>query len=105
MTALIYCSFPDEGSALEAGRVLLDEGLAACINVGSPIRSVFVWQGLVEEGVEVAAVLKTQSSLLGRAIARLEDLHPYDSPAILGWHCEAAGSATQAWLAELRPGE
>lgn len=103
MTALIYCPFPDEDSALAIGRRLVDEGLVACINVGGAIRSVFFWQGGVEEGREVAAILKTDSSLLDRAVARLEALHPYDSPAIAGWHCDAAGSATQAWLGAMRP--
>uniref|UniRef100_UPI0012641DE2 divalent cation tolerance protein CutA n=1 Tax=Segeticoccus rhizosphaerae TaxID=1104777 RepID=UPI0012641DE2 len=66
-------------------------------------RSVFAWQGEVGEGIEVAALLKTGGALLKQAIARLEDLHPYDAPAILGWHCDAAGNATKAWLGNLGP--
>lgn len=105
MTALIYCPFPDEECALAIGRTLIDEKLIACINVGGAIRSLFCWQGKASAGEEIATILKTDRALLEPAIARLEDLHPYDAPAILGWQCDAAGKATQAWLGELDPPE
>ena len=101
MTALIYCPFPDEEVALRIGRTLVEEGLVGCINVGASIRSIFAWQGEIGESTEVAALLKTDRSQLDLAIARLEDLHPYESPAILGWHCDAAGNATKAWLGDV----
>lgn len=101
MTALIYCPFPDRESAEAAGRALLDEKLIGCINIGEGIRSLFDWAGERGEGEEVPVLLKTDARLLDSAVARLEDLHPYDAPAITGWHCDAAGSATQAWLGEL----
>ncbi|MBX7501283.1 divalent-cation tolerance protein CutA [Qipengyuania mesophila] len=98
MTALIYCPFPDAASAETIGRTLIDERLIACINIGGPVRSIFAWKGAVDEGEEVPCLLKTTARLLERAIARLEVLHPYEAPAITGWHCDAAGAATQAWL-------
>lgn len=101
MTALIYCPFPDRESAETAGRTLLDEKLIGCINIGGAIRSFFDWSGERGEGEEVPALLKTDARLLDSAVARLEDLHPYDAPAIMGWRCDVAGSATQAWLGEL----
>lgn len=101
MTALIYCPFPDAASAEVAGRGLIEEGLVGCINIGAPIRSIFAWKGKVDEGTEVPCLLKTDGTLLERAIARLEDLHPYEAPAIMGWHCDVAGAATQAWLGAL----
>lgn len=105
MTALIYCPFPDEECALETGRTLLEERLIACLNVGGGVRSLFLWEDRIDEGREVAAILKTDSSLLDAAITRLQHLHPFESPAILGWHCDAAGSATRAWLGDLRPAD
>jgi periplasmic divalent cation tolerance protein len=103
VTALVYCPFPDTQSAEQVGAVLLDEGLIGCINIGASIRSLFAWQGERGEGEEIPALLKTDAMLLERAIARLEALHPYDAPAIMGWRCDAAGSATQAWLGGLMP--
>lgn len=101
MSALIYCPFPDRESAERVGAQLLDEKLIGCINLGGGIHSLFVWNGENGSGEEVPALLKTHASLLKLAIARLEDLHPYDAPAILGWPCHA-GEATEEWLAGLR---
>ena len=103
MTALIYCAFPDRETAEKIGSTLLDEGLIGCINIGGPIRSLFAWDGERGEGTEVPSLLKTNARLLDKAVARLESLHPYDAPAILGWNCDAAGAATHAWLDGIGP--
>ena len=103
MTALIYCPFPNEDSAKEIGRALIEEGLLGCINVGPSIHSLFFWNSKIGESEEIPALLKTDKSLLQQAISRLEVLHPYDTPAILGWPC-VAGSATTDWLGQLGSG-
>jgi len=56
---------------------------------------------VVDEGEEVPGLLKTSAGKLDQAIARLESLHPYDAPAIVGWHCDAAGVAAREWLEAL----
>ena len=101
MTALIYCPFPDATSAEAVGRTLLEERLVGCINIGAPIRSIFAWEGVVDESAEVPCLLKTSAARLERAVARLESLHPYEAPAIMGWRCDVAGAATQGWLGAL----
>lgn len=101
MTALVWCPCPDEETALALARQLVEEGLAACGNALGPMRSVFVWQGAVDEARETGLLLKTDARLLDRAVARLEEIHPYDEPAVLGWRCDAAGQAAAAWLGAL----
>ena len=103
MSALIYCPFPDAETARTVGKRLLDEGLVGCVNIGGSIRSLFEWNGERGEGVECPALFKTNQALLEQAITRLEDLHPYDAPAIMGWPC-VGGRATQSWLAGLNGG-
>ncbi|MBA4763936.1 divalent-cation tolerance protein CutA [Qipengyuania huizhouensis] len=103
MSALIYCPFPDTQSARKIGEQLLDEGLIGCINVGGPIQSLFIWGGEKGEGEEYPALLKTDEDLLELAISRLEELHPYDAPAVLGWQC-VAGKAAESWLRNLGGG-
>ena len=100
MSALIYCPFPDRESADAVATLLLDEGLIGCVNVGPAISALFQWNGERGAGEEIPALFKTHADLLERAIARLEDLHPYEAPAILGWPCIAGGAANR-WLAGL----
>ena len=103
MSALIYCPFPDAESAEAVARSLMAEGLVACLNLGGAMRSVFAWNGEIQTGDEVPAVFKTDARLLDAAVARLETLHPYDAPAVMGWRCESVGAATRDWLAALGP--
>jgi len=96
--ALIWCPFPDLDAAKTIAKSLLDEGHVACANIIPEIASLFVWKGERGEDTEEAALFKTNSALLEKAIARLTALHPYDEPAILGWRCDAAAPGTAAWL-------
>lgn len=99
--ALIWCPFPDEAAALAVIHTLLDEKLIACGNVLGGMTSVFVWNGVKDTAREAGVVLKTNAALLDAAIARLAELHPYDEPAVLGWHCDAAAAGAAAWLASI----
>lgn len=99
--ALIWCPFPDSEVAASISKSLLDEGYIACANILPEIHSLFVWNGERDEGKEAAALLKTNSALLEDAITRLAALHPYDTPAIIGWRCDSAPPATAAWLADI----
>ena len=97
--ALVWCPFPDAESARAAADALLDDRLIACANILGGIESRFVWEGARATGSEVAVLFKTTSERLDDVVDHLGDLHPYDTPAILGWHADAAHPATFAWLA------
>lgn len=101
MTAVIWCPFPDEESATTAASQLLDEGFVACANILPPMRSLYVWQGERGEARECGVLFKTDAALLERATARLCEIHPYDTPAVLGWRADSAAPATAAWLGRL----
>lgn len=101
--ALIWCPFADEESAALAADRLLDEGLVACVNILPPMRSLYLWQGSKHEAAEIGAVFKTDATLLERAVERLAELHPYETPSVIGWRADAAAQATAAWLGELLP--
>lgn len=98
--ALIWCPFADEDSAAAIAGQLLDEALIACANL-LPVRSLYIWNGERGEGRECAALFKTRADLLDRAIARLEAIHPYDTPAISGWRCDGTGTSMREWLATI----
>lgn len=101
MSALIWSPFADEVSAASAVSTLLDEGLIACANILPPMRSLYVWQGERGEASEVGVLFKTDAALLERATARLAEIHPYETPAVLGWLADTATPATQQWLRSL----
>lgn len=101
MTALIWSPFADEDSAARVAGQLLDERLIACANILPPMRSLYLWQGERGEAVEVGVLFKTDASLLDQATARLAEIHPYETPAVLGWRADTAAHATRAWLREL----
>lgn len=97
--ALIWAPFADSESAEVVATALLDRRLIACANILPAIRSVFRWDGECQSAQEVACLFKTDTVLLDQAVAALEVLHPYDEPAIIGWHADAAAPATLGWLA------
>lgn len=99
--ALVWSPFPDEETALAAARILVEEKLARCGNVLPGVTSVFEWQGAIDTAREVGLLLKTREDLLETAVSRLGEVHPYETPAVLGWICESGAPATLAWLGEL----
>ena len=101
MSALIWCPFPDEETAAAVATALLDEKLIVCANLLGPVRSLYQWNGERGDAREIGVVLKTDAALLDAAVARVAQLHPYDTPAVLGWRCDAVAGATARWLGEL----
>jgi periplasmic divalent cation tolerance protein len=81
VVVLVTCS-----SAEEAGRIasaLVEERLAACVNISSPIRSVYRWQGKVCDEAEVLLVIKTARELFDRVRRAVERLHSYQVPEVI----------------------
>ena len=81
----VYAVFADADEAERIGRIVVEERLAACINILSPVRSIYRWQGKVETADEVAAILKTHHWQSDALIARIAALHSYDVPCIVTW--------------------
>jgi len=101
VAAMAWCPFPDRDSARTVCNSLLDEGLIGCANILGEVESFFNWEGQHGESVETAVLFKTNSGLLEAMIGRLGQLHPYDTPAITGWLCDAAHPATSLWLGSI----
>lgn len=105
VSALVWAPFASRDDARKVARSLIEERLVACANIIGEVESVFRWNGAVSEASECGVLFKTDASLLKRAIERLEQLHPYENPAILGWRCDDAASSTADWLAALAKGD
>lgn len=98
---MIWCPFPDRDSARQAATILLDENLIACANLVGEVESHFIWNCARDSAQEIGVLFKTSTAHLHRAIERLGALHPYDTPAIAGWNCDAAHPATEGWIDSL----
>lgn len=101
----VYCTFASREEAERIGRQLVDERLAACVNIVGGVRSIYRWQGAVETADEVAAIFKTTSAAADRLVARLGDLHTYDVPAITVWAAEKLPASFGQWIEESVAGD
>ena len=81
----VYCIFANADEAESIGRTVVEERLAACINILAPCRSIYHWHGEVETAEEVPAILKTSADSADALIARIAGLHSYDVPCIAVW--------------------
>ena len=81
----IYAVFADANEAERIGRAMVEERLAACVNILGPVRSVYRWKGAVETANEVAAIFKTTDAQADSLITRIAGLHSYDVPCVVTW--------------------
>lgn len=95
--ALIHVTFADAAEAERIGRAMVDQRLAACVNLLGPCRSIYRWQGEVETADEHRALFKTTPALASELADRIAALHSYDLPVIEIWPA-AAGDAVAAWV-------
>ena len=77
----VYAVFADPAEAERIGRTVVEESLAACINILGPCRSIYRWQGAIETADEVPALFKTTLDKADALIARITELHSYTCPA------------------------
>lgn len=100
----VYAIFADADEAARIGRVAVEERLAACVNILAPCRSIYRWQGEIEEAEEVPALFKTRADKAEALIARIAELHSYDVPAVVTWPVADALDEYARWVeGESRP--
>jgi periplasmic divalent cation tolerance protein len=104
MVLLVLCTFPDADTAASVTRTLVEEKLVACGNIIPGVRSIYFWEGKMEDTSEVLVLFKTASSAYARLEKRLLKLHSYGMPEILAFEAGGAAKAYAAWVADaVRP--
>ena len=98
-TLLVISNLPDRASADKLARALVDERLAACVNVLSPCRSVYRWKGAVEDAEEFPVLIKTTRERYPQLEAAIRKNHPYELPEIIAVHVAAGLPAYLDWVA------
>lgn len=99
-TGVCIClsTFPDRGTAAAVARTLVEERLAACVNLLPGVLSVYRWQDALEQAEEVQAIIKTRDDCLPALMARLRSLHPYDCPELIALDAVAGLPAYLDWV-------
>ncbi|HEY7614626.1 MAG TPA: divalent-cation tolerance protein CutA [Gemmatimonadales bacterium] len=106
----VTTTLPDRDAANRIGRRLVEERLAACAQVVGPVASVYWWQGEVESAGEWYCHLKTTAARVEALMARLRELHPYETPEIVALPMTEGDPTYLRWIADsvadpsLRPG-
>jgi periplasmic divalent cation tolerance protein len=82
-TLLVITNLPDRDAAMKLAQALVQQRLAACVNVLSGCTSVYRWQGAEEQADEVPVLIKTRAARYAELEASIRALHPYELPEII----------------------
>ncbi len=100
---VVLVTTPSEGLALEIGRTLVDERLAACVSVVPGLTSIYQWEGRREETAEALLLIKTRPEGYAALQRRVLELHPYSVPEVLGLPVAEGAPAYVQWVRESIP--
>ena len=96
--ATLYAVFADPAEAQRIGMAMIEEKLAACVNILGPSRSIYRWEGAVETATETPALFKTTLDKADALIARIVEMHSYENPALAVWPIERLPAAYGDWV-------
>ena len=96
----VYAVFADAAEAERIGRAMIEERLAACVNILGPCRSIYRWEDRIETVGEVPALFKTALEQADTLIARIGELHSYETPAIVTWAIPKLLAGYGDWVEE-----
>ena len=97
---VVFVTTPDVVVAERIGRTVVDENLAACANILPGIRSIYRWEGAIEDTAEVLLLVKTTAARVEALRARVIELHPYEVPEFLAVDVSSAHAPYLDWMRE-----
>ncbi len=95
---LVLITFPEDGDVVAFATCLVDERLAACVNVLPAVESVYRWDGAVARARERQLIVKTTAARVEALRARVRDLHPYETPEFLQLPVTGGDDRYLAWV-------
>jgi periplasmic divalent cation tolerance protein len=97
---LVLTTLPADADAAAFGRALVDERLAACVNLLAPMESVYRWEGQIEQERERQVIIKTSRERLAALWDRVRELHPYEVPEFVVLTIADGNDAYLRWIGE-----
>lgn len=95
---VVLCTCPDGAVATRIATALVEQGLAACVNRVPGVRSVYRWEGHVQDDAEVLLVIKTTAGRYGQVEGLVAAQHPYDVPELLALPVVAGSAPCMDWV-------
>jgi periplasmic divalent cation tolerance protein len=95
---LVLTHAPDRDVAARIARALLQRRLAACVNIGAGVHSMYHWRGEIETAEEVPLSIKTRADLYSNVEAAIRELHPYELPEVVAIALHAAYEPYIDWI-------
>ncbi len=101
---VVFITVP-QGKGAEIARFIVERRLGACTNIVSGVRSLYWWQGKVEDDGEELLIVKTRRSVLPRLIREVKSVHPYSVPEIIALPIIAGNPDYLKWIDDEVPGD
>ena len=95
---MVFCTCPDADTAASIAAQLVDQNLAACVNIINGIRSIYRWEGKRQCDEECLMMIKTRRDRYQDLEERVRTLHPYEIPEIIALPLEAGLTAYLEWV-------
>jgi periplasmic divalent cation tolerance protein len=95
---VVLCTAPNEETAERLARALLDAHCVACVNILPGVRSIYRWQGAVEDSREVQLLIKTRRERFDEVKRVIRAVHPFDVPEIIALPVMAGSADYLAWI-------
>jgi len=96
----VYAVFANAAEAERIGQAVVEDRLAACVNMLGPVRSIYRWKGAIESADEIAAIFKTSDAQVDALMTRIAGLHSYDVPCVVAWPIEKVVGSYSNWIEE-----
>jgi periplasmic divalent cation tolerance protein len=95
----VYITAPSADEGRRIGRALIEERLAACVNILDGMTSIYRWQGAVHQASETVVVAKTRADRFDALARRVRELHSYECPCVVALPLTAGTSDYLEWIA------
>jgi periplasmic divalent cation tolerance protein len=98
VVSMVWTTVPDDDVARRLARELVEARLVACVNILPAIRSIYRWQGKIDDTAEVLMVMKTAASRVPALITEVERRHPYDVPEVVAMEISTGSTPYLDWV-------
>lgn len=95
---VVFITTSREDEAVRIARELVGTQLAGCVNIIRDIRSIYSWEGKIEDDPEILMIVKTRKSLFSQLQKKVNELHSYSVPEIIAVPIEDGSQAYLKWL-------